>query len=260
MYVDGPDRTADAALSAAVRLRVADIFRAGAAEFLAARNLPTVVHKAVQAIVSCRTAALGGHWGVCSDGHFSQWYNACRRRACPRCSYSRVKAWLARQARLLLGCAHHHVVFTIPHDLNELWLLNQAVLGDLLFASARSSLFRLAADARYLGAQPGALMALHTWGQQLDLHPHIHCLVTAGGTDATGQWKPSRRVHFLPAEPLKLLFRGAFLSGVSRLVQVDALRLPEGGPAGGSRASSAACGANAGTSESVSATRIRWPC
>lgn len=211
-----------------MRLRVADVFRAGASEFLASRNLPTVVHRAVEAIVSCRTAALGGHWGVCADGHFSHWYNACRRRCCPRCSYARVKSWLARQARLLLGCAHHHVVFTIPHDLNELWLLNQALLGDLLFASARSALYTLAADPRYLGAQPGALMALHTWGQQLDLHPHIHCLVTAGGSDASGEWKPSRRLHFLPAEPLKQLFRGAFLGGVARLARADELRLPDG--------------------------------
>jgi hypothetical protein len=171
---------------------------------------------------------LGGHWGVCPGGHFSQWYNACRRRCCPRCSYARVKAWLARQARLLLGCAHHHLIFTIPHDLNELWLLNQAVLGNLLFASARNALFTLAADPRYLGAQPGALMALHTWGQQLTLHPHIHCLTTAGGSDASGQWRPSRRKHFLPAEPLKELFRGAFLGELLRLVQSDGLRLPDG--------------------------------
>jgi hypothetical protein len=129
---------------------------------------------------------------------------------------------------LLLGCAHHHLVFTIPHDLNELWFLNQAVLGDLLFASARSALFTLAADPRYLGAQPGALMALHTWGQQLDLHPHIHCLVTAGGADASGEWKPSPRIHFLPAEPLKRLFRAAFLTGISRLLRAEELRLPNG--------------------------------
>ena len=209
-------------------LRLADIFRAGAQQYLDSRVVPTVVHRAVQAIVSCRTAVLGGHFGLCPDGHLSVWYNACRRRACPRCAYSRVKAWLARQSRILLGCAHHHVVFTVPHDLNELWLLNQAVLGDLLFSSARHALFTLAADRRYLGALPGALMALHTWGSQLSLHPHIHCLVTAGGTDASGQWRHSRRKHFLPVKPLKALFRATCIGELRQLLQRGRLRLPDG--------------------------------
>jgi hypothetical protein len=187
-----------------------------------------VVHRAVRAILACRTAALGGHAGVCDGGHLSVWYNACRHRCCPRCAFYRVQRWLERQARVLLGCAHHHVVFTVPHELNPLWQLNQAVLGDLLFASARDALFVLAADPRYLGARPGALMALHTWGQQLSLHPHIHCLVTAGGTDEQGQWRACRRVHFLPAEPLKRLFRGKCLDGLHRLACRGGLRLPAG--------------------------------
>jgi hypothetical protein len=212
-----------------VSLRLADIMRAGAAEFLSSHRMPTVVYKTVQAIVSCRTAALGGHWGTCPEGHFSQWYNACRRRACPRCAYSRLKAWLERQSKLLLGCGHHHLIFTVPHDLNPLWLLNPAEFGNLLFASARSALFTLAADRRYLGAVPGALMALHTWGQKLDLHPHIHCLVTAGGVDESGAWRACRRENFfLPAKPLMLLFRGACLGELMRLVRRGALRLPDG--------------------------------
>lgn len=211
-----------------MRLRVADILRAGADEYRASRRVPTVVLKAMQAIVACRTAALGGHAGVCELGHLSVWYNACRHRCCPRCAFARVRRWLERQARVLLGCAHHHVIFTVPHELNRLWQLNQEVLGDLLFASAREALFTLAGDPRYLAAQPGALMALHTWGQQLALHPHIHCLVTAGGTDEHGEWRHCRRRHFLPAEPLKRLFRGKFLDGLRRLAQREALRLPTG--------------------------------
>jgi hypothetical protein len=158
----------------------------------------------------------------------SVWYNACRNRCCPRCAFYRVQRWLERQARLLLGCAHHHVVFTIPHELNALWQLNRAVLGDLLFASARDALFTLAADGRYLGALPGAIMALHTWGQQLSLHPHVHCLVTAGGTDEKGEWRDCRRRHFLPAEPLKQLFRNTWLEGLRQLVRRQKLRLPDG--------------------------------
>lgn len=211
-----------------MRLRLADILRAGGEALLSSSGVPAVVRKAVQAIIACRTAVLGGHAGLCKTGHISVWYNACRHRCCPRCAFYRVQRWLERQARILLGCAHHHVIFTVPHELNPLWLLNRLALGKLLFGSARQALFELAADPRYLGAQVGALMALHTWGQQLSLHPHIHCLVTAGGTDQDGQWRDCRRRHFLPAEPLKRLFRGKFLDGLGRLARRGELRLPKG--------------------------------
>ncbi len=211
-----------------MRLRVADVLRAGAGSFLASHAVPTVVHKAVHAMLACRTAALGGHVGVCDAGHLSHWYNACRHRSCPRCAFFRVQRWLERQSRLLLGCAHHHLIFTVPHELNDLWLLNQACLGKLLFASAREALFTVASEPRYLGAKPGALMTLHTWGQQLSLHPHVHCLVSAGGTDQDGQWRHCRRRHFLPAERLKRLFRGRVVGGLRRLASGGKLRLPEG--------------------------------
>lgn len=211
-----------------MRVRIADVLRAGADAFLSSHAVPGVVRKALWALLACRSAVLGGHAGVCEAGHISVWYNACRHRICPRCAYVRVQRWLERQARILLSCAHHHIIFTVPHELNRLWQLNQALLGDLLFASAREALFELAADGRYLGARPGALMALHTWGQQLALHPHVHCLVTAGGVDDEGRWRHCRRRHFLPAEPLKRLFRGKLLAGLQRLAERGELRLPEG--------------------------------
>jgi hypothetical protein len=210
-----------------VRVRVADIFRVGLEKFLASQAVPAVVGRAARAIVNCRTAALGGHAEACRGGHVRVWYNACRSRACPRCAFYRVQRWLERQARMLLGCAHHHIIFTVPHELNVLWLLNQAVLGELLFFAAREALFALAADPRYLGALPGAIIALHTWGQQLALHPHVHCLVTAGGIDRAGGWRHARRRHFLPAEPLKRLFRGKFLDGLLELLGDGRLRLPD---------------------------------
>jgi hypothetical protein len=139
-----------------------------------------------------------------------------------------VRVWLERQVKTLLGCAHHHIIFTIPHELNMLWLCNYVVLGELLFSAARDALFALAADERYLGARPGAIMALHTWGQQLPLHPHVHCLASAGGVDGAGNWVVSWRKHFLPAEPLKQLFRGKFLHGLRGLGRKGRLRLPDG--------------------------------
>lgn len=211
-----------------MRLRVADVL-AGAEKYLSESAHPPVVWRAWQAIRSCRTARLGGHVVVCAKGHVEGvWYNACRNRACPRCSFYRVRLWLERQARTLLGCAHHHIIFTIPHELNVLWLCNYRELGELLFKSARDALFDLASDPRYLGARPGVIMTLHTWGQQLLQHPHAHCLVTDGGVDESGQWIRSRRKSLLPAEPLKRLFRGKFLYGVRGLALQGRLRLPDG--------------------------------
>lgn len=139
-----------------------------------------------------------------------------------------MQRWLERQVRTLLGCAHHHVIFTIPHELNVLWLCNYRVLGDLLFRASRDALFALCSDPRYMGALPGLIAALHTWGQQLHLHPHTHCLLTAGGVDESGRWVPSRRRAVLPAEPLKRLFRAKFLYGVRGLAMKNQLRLPDG--------------------------------
>lgn len=211
-----------------MELHLADIFRSAGAQFVSSHKVSAVALKAMRAVIACRTAVLGGHWGACSAGHLSVWYNACRHRCCPRCSYYRVQRWLERKSRVLLGRAHHHVIFTVPHDLNEIWLLNRREMGDLIFAAAREALFTLCADPRYLGALPGAVIALHTWGQQLSFHPHVHCLVTAGGMGADGQWRDTRRRFFLPLEPLKRLFRGVLLDGVRRMARSGALRLPDG--------------------------------
>jgi len=209
-------------------VRVADILGAGFRQFCAKHRVPESVAKACRMILACRTAALGGHVIECDRGHVvGAAYNACRSRCCPRCSFYRVQRWLERQVETLLGCAHHHVIFTIPHELNPLWLPNYRVLGDLLFRCTVDALFTLASNPTHLGARPGVITALHTWGQQLYLHPHVHCLVTAGGADAEGQWVAARRA-LLPAEPLKRLFRGKFIYGLRRLSAAGRLRLPDG--------------------------------
>ncbi len=211
-----------------MRLRVADIF-ATVPDFPTRHHLPAVVAAAFRAILACRTAVLGGHVARCENGHVVRaFYNACRNRSCPRCAYHRTSKWLERQVRTLLGCAHHHLIFTVPHDLNVLWLCNYVLLGELLFRSAQEALFEIAANPRYLGARPGVLMALHTWGQQLPFHPHVHCLATAGGVDEQWHWVPARRKAFLPAEPIKQLFRGKFIDGLRRLGCAGRLRLPDG--------------------------------
>lgn len=196
---------------------------------MSGRRVSSSAARAYRSILQCQTVALGFHVERCEQGHVAGvFYNSCRHRFCPRCGWGLGRRWLARQARLLLGCAHHHVIFTIPHEFNGLWWGNQRVLANALFRSSQGAIWELAAEARYLGAQPGLICALHTWGQQLGLHLHVHCLVTAGGVDEEGGWVASRRKWFLPKEPLMQLFRGKFIYAVRGLARSGELRLPEG--------------------------------
>jgi hypothetical protein len=211
-----------------MRLRLADVFRSVAKDEAFAR-LPPAVGRAFRDVMRCRTLALGGHWSECERGHvITRHYNACRSRSCPRCAYRRCAMWLRRQSRLLLGCGHHHVIFTVPHELNKLWRHNYAVLGRLLFASVRHAILTLAAEPRYMGALPGVLMVLHTWGQQLFLHPHVHAVVTAGGMSPSGVWIDARRRCLFPFRPLQVLFKETFCHGLLRLAKRGELRLPVG--------------------------------
>lgn len=191
--------------------------------------LPTHVRKAARAIMQCRTAALGGHVQACPEGHFMRgWYNSCRHRSCPQCAYRQIERWLARQQARLLAWDHYHVIFTLPHDLNVLWLANVEVLSRLLFPAARETLFALRGDAQYLGAQPGVIAVLHTWSQTLVLHPHLHCLVTGGGLSPQGQWVAVRNGFLLPARVVMAVFRGKMGAGRRRAWERAALALPEG--------------------------------
>lgn len=209
-------------------LHLADIFEL-VGDYPVVERVPRVVGRAFWAILRCRTAAMGGHWSECEDGHLvTKHYNACRNRSCPRCGYYRCAKWLKRQAGRLLGCPHHHLIFTVPHELNEIWTHNYAVLGKLLFHSVRAAVFTLAADPQYLGAMPGVVMALHTWGQQLFLHPHVHVVMTAGGATPEGKWLLPRRRCLFPVQPLKILFMETFLAGLMALAKAEKLRLPMG--------------------------------
>jgi putative transposase/transposase-like zinc-binding protein len=191
--------------------------------------LPTHVRRAAHALMQCRTAALGGHIQACPDGHVSRvWYNSCRHRSCPQCAYLQTERWLARQQARLLACDHYHVIFTLPHDLNPLWLANVPVMTTLLFQTVRDTLGTLLADPKYLGAQPGILAALHTWSQTLVLHPHLHCLVTGGGLTPDGHWKAVRNGFLLPARVVMAVFRGKMLDAIRRAWTRGELVVPEG--------------------------------
>jgi hypothetical protein len=190
--------------------------------------LPAHVRKAVRALMQCRTAALGGHIQACPDGHMSRiWYNSCRHRACPQCAYLQTERWLALQQARLLACDHSHVIFTLPHDLNALWLANVPVMTTLLFQAVRDTLHTLLADPKYLGAQPGIIAALHTWSQTLLLHPHLHCLVTGGGLTPAGQWVAVRNGFLLPARVVMAVFRGKMVDAIRQTFARGELVLPE---------------------------------
>jgi hypothetical protein len=191
--------------------------------------LPTHVRRAARAIMQCRTAALGGHVQACPDGHIARvWYNSCRHRSCPQCAYLQTERWLALQRARLLACDHYHVIFTLPHDLNPLWLANVPVMTTLLFQAVRDTLDTLLADPQYLGAQPGIIAALHTWSQTLVLHPHVHCLVTGGGLTPTGHWVAVRNGFLLPARVVMAVFRGKLLAAIRQAWAREELALPEG--------------------------------
>jgi hypothetical protein len=191
--------------------------------------LPAHVRKAAHALMQCRTAALGGHIQACPDSHVAGvWYNSCRHRSCPQCAFLQTERWLRLQQARLLACDHYHVIFTLPHDLNPLWLANVQVMTTLLFQAVRDTLCTLLADPKYLGAQPGILAALHTWSQTLVLHPHVHCLVTGGGLTPMGQWVAVRNGFLLPARVVMAVFRGKLLAAIRQALAREELRLPEG--------------------------------
>lgn len=192
------------------------------------KRLSVAQRKAGRALKACRTAELGGHVSRCPNGHVERvWYNSCRHRSCPQCNGLSRERWLEKMRARLIACAHHHVIFTVPHDLNALWMLNTPAMMQALFGAVRATLAELLGDPRYLGAQAGAVLALHTWSRALALHPHIHALVTDGGLSKAGLWLRPRRSHFLPARVVMMLFRGKLLAALRSLHGAGALRLPE---------------------------------
>ncbi len=211
--------------SARPALEVADVLRAHGPAFLHEHgaHLSGVQRRVLQELALCRTAALGGHVAACADcGHQRPAYNSCRNRHCPKCQGAARAAWLAREAAWLLPVPYYHVVFTLPAALGPLALQNPAVVYGLLFHAAWDSVRELAADPHYLGAEVGLLAVLHTWGQNLSHHPHLHGVVTGGGLscDANGRveaqprWRACRPGFFLPVKVLSRLFRGKFLAGL----------------------------------------------
>jgi hypothetical protein len=184
-------------------------------------HLSSSQRRALADLSACRTAALGGHLERCLDcGSERVSYNSCRNRHCPKCQALARARWLEREASLLLPVEYHHVVFTLPAELAELTRSNPVVLYDALFHAASATVREVAANPQRLGAQVGMLMVLHTWGQSLCHHPHVHAVVTGGGLscdeqgriDPTPAWRSCRPGFFLPVRVLSRVFRGKYLA------------------------------------------------
>jgi len=174
---------------------------------------PLPVLKVMQSITLCRTAAMGGHLDACDNCDFTRIsYNSCRNRHCPKCQTVNKERWIEARKADLLNVGYFHIVFTLPDLLNPIAYHNPQILYDLLFKAAAETLTELAADKKYLGAQIGFTSILHTWGQNLMHHPHLHVVLPGGGINANNKWIPSKKKFFIPVKVLSRKFRGKFLA------------------------------------------------
>jgi hypothetical protein len=210
-------------------IELADLIRDAAPTFTI-RNHPwlTWLHvKVLVAILRCRTALLGGHVDACSRcGYQAISYNSCRNRHCPRCQTHARDQWIEARSRDLLPCPYAHVVFTIHHALAPLALQNKAAVYGLLMRASAETLLEIARDPKHLGAEIGFFSVLHSWNQQLQHHPHVHCVVPAGGLALDhSRWVHASPQFFLPAKVLAQVFRGKFVEGLRELYAAKRLVL-----------------------------------
>lgn len=210
-------------------IEIADIFRQYGQEFLEQHTLRSIQRKAFYDITHCRTSRLGGHEEACDHcGIIRYAYNSCRNRHCPKCQYIKQVQWVDKLKAKLPPLRYFHLVFTIPAQLHPLFYLNQAKAYHLLFKAAGQALKQAAANPKFLGAQTGAVAVLHTWGQTLTYHPHIHMIVPAGGLSEDGmEWIPSGKKFFLPVKALGKMFRGILCRMLENAAETKQLKLPD---------------------------------
>jgi hypothetical protein len=201
-------------------VEVADIFRTRGNDFIEQHSLSIQQLKAIQAITRCRTAELGGHVDICPQcgGDPAISYNSCRNRHCNKCQSQARERWIEARKLELLTTRYFHVVFTLPHELQALVLQNRAELYNLLFRTVAETLREVARNPKHLGAEIGFFSILHTWGQNLLFHPHLHCVIPGGGIapDKT-RWLHPHYPFFLPVKVLSKVFRGKFVAALRRL-------------------------------------------
>jgi len=210
-------------------IELAEIFRECDDDFPKTGNLCADQAKAFYAIENCRTSALGGHTNRCDQcGFTKQSYNSCRNRHCPKCQYTKKLQWVDKLAANLPPVKYFHVIFTIPDCLNTIFYINQRIAYGLLFKAAGQALIKCAANPKFTGVRAGAVGVLHTWGQTLVYHPHIHMIVPAGGlSDDQMEWIPSPKKFFLPVKLLSNVFRGILCRLICQAVGSGEMQLPD---------------------------------
>ena len=209
------------------RLEVADIFRSASGAFRDKYAPTPEQRKVIVAIERCRTASLGGHLDVCTNcGHKTPAYNSCRNRHCPKCQALAQARWIAQRQQRTIPTKYFHVVFTLPQELRALARANPTEMYDLLFESATRTLLDFGQSR--LHAQLGVTCVLHTWTRDLRLHPHAHCIVTAGGLDEQGHWIPARSRFLFSVKAMSKVFRGKFLEQLDDLYKHGLLTLRVG--------------------------------
>jgi hypothetical protein len=182
------------------------------------------VQKVLQRLKVCRTAALGYHVYRCEQeqcGNLKYQYHSCRDRHCPQCGAFKKDAWIEARMQELMPVKYYHMVFTLPQELNAIVMGNRKVLYQLLFDASAATLRQFASDEQYLGAVPGILSVLHTWGQQLSFHPHIHCIVSGGGINNDNTWKQPKRKNdrfLFPVKAMSIVYQNKFLTALQRLI------------------------------------------
>lgn len=197
------------------KIEVADIFQLYSESYKRNNAVSYKQQKAINAIQQCRTAILGGHVDKCDNcGMIDISYNSCRNRHCPKCQTVKKLRWIKQRESELLPVPYFHVVFTLPHELNALIYSNQALLYDLLFKAVSKTLLAFGHDAKRLGGQLGAILVLHTWGQNLSLHPHIHCIVPGGALTKDSRWVEAKSNYLFPVKAMARHFRANYLRGL----------------------------------------------
>ena len=210
------------------KLEVADIFRDHGPAWRKANagHISLSQFKVMNAIVACRTAALGGHVAACADcGHDHIAYNSCRNRHCPKCQGVAARDWLEKRAADLLPLPYYHVVFTLPAEIAAIAYHNKATVYNLLFKASAEALLTIAADPKHLGARIGMTSVLHTWGSAMTHHPHVHIVVPGGGlSEDQSHWVSCKPGFLLPVRVLSRIFRRLFVEGLMKLHATNDLR------------------------------------
>lgn len=192
--------------------KIQEILELGLKEYEKKNKLVGYKKKVMRAIKDCKTEKMGAHKYVCDEcGYEKIAYNTCRNRHCPNCQFGKKLRWIENRKSEVLNIKYYHVVFTVPSEMNIIMLQNQEKMYKILFKASAETLQELAEDEKYLGGEIGFFSVLHTWGQNLMYHPHIHCVVTGGGLTKIGKWVEKEEDFFIPVQVISRKFRGKFL-------------------------------------------------